>query len=455
MRFTNCSLAFVSIVGLAAAKPAGRDVHAAHAPAHKKPSPKPTGTRVHHILKDSHKGILTFTDPTVTKPTKAPEIVVFTDKKGNPVRTTTEVVWVVPPHPTGLWNGTHSNGTNSSSSSSIQVPPTPSPFIPPTVLPVAAPETAAPGTPEAAASPAIIETAAAPPPNPSPAGDVKAPTTGFSGAAGLTGVTYSPYAADGSCKSSGQVLSDMKRLEGLHGAVRIYGVDCNQVDSVMQAANSIGVKVMLGIFDVDAMDDGINQMTSAVKANGGWGPVAAVSIGNELVNNGQASADQMIQAVNSARQSLRAAGYNGPVVTVDTFVAMQKYPALCDNSDFCAMNIHPFFDPNTDASGAGEFVANQVERTRQLLSDPNQRIVVTESGWPTQGSANGAAVPGQENQQVALQSLMDNYGSQNPENLFMFTAFNDLWKKADPGTFYAEQFWGMTEVDTNKRRAAL
>ena len=49
------------------------------------------------------------------------------------------------------------------------------------------------------------------------------------------------------------------------------------------------------------------------------------SVGNELVNTGQASASQVVAAIASAKTTLKAAGYNGPVATVDT---MSKHTFL-------------------------------------------------------------------------------------------------------------------------------
>ncbi len=374
-------------------------------------------------MKAPHKGEkVTVTDPSITKQTQLPEVVIFLDKSGNPYRTATEVVVLVPGTPTAVPAAKTTAKTVAPNQVSVRpfLSSTSSAASAPKPLPSAATNTSIPATP-----------------------DIKSPADSNADTSGLHGVTYSPYNSDGSCKSAGQVLSDFQQLKGQYGLVRIYGVDCDQVNTVMQAASSIGVKLMLGVFNLDGLDGQVGQLVSAVKSNGGWDSVSAISVGNELVNNGQATPNQVIDAVTSARQSLRSAGYQGPVVTVDTFVAVQKNPQLCDSSDFCAMNIHPFFDPNTSPEAAGDFVARQVANTRQVLKNPNKRVVVTESGWPWQGSANGQAVPGKDNQQTAVDSIKTNYGAQSPGDLILFTAFNDLWKKAEPGTFYAEQYWGM------------
>jgi len=272
----------------------------------------------------------------------------------------------------------------------------------------------------------------------------------FAALNGTLGVTYSPYNHDGSCKSARDVFSDVQTLSGQYGLIRIYGVDCNQVATVMAAASSTNVKLFLGIFNLDNLQDQISTLLEAVEASiaaggPGWAMVDTVSVGNELVNNGQASVKQVMEALAAARASLRSAGYGGPVVTVDSFLAVEQNPELCDGSDYCAINVHPFFDANTAADQAGNFVSRKVMDVREVLADPNQRVVVTESGWPWQGNANGLAVPGKANQVTAIRAIVADYGAYNPAGLILFTAFDDAWKTAEAATFYAEQYWGVMD----------
>ncbi|KAK0721406.1 glycoside hydrolase superfamily [Apiosordaria backusii] len=190
----------------------------------------------------------------------------------------------------------------------------------------------------------------------------------------VTGVTYAPYNADGTCRTASQVYADFQRMYshshpsgGRFDLVRIYGVDCDQVASVLPAANSINVRLFLGIFNLDNLSPQVSTLVSAVQASGlGWGIIDTISVGNELVNNGQASPQQVISAVRAAREMLRSAGYQGPVVTVDTFVAVERHPELCDESDYCAINCHPFFDGYTTAEQAGEFVGRKVRDVREV-----------------------------------------------------------------------------------------
>ncbi|GKT39908.1 cell surface mannoprotein MP65 [Colletotrichum spaethianum] len=270
--------------------------------------------------------------------------------------------------------------------------------------------------------------------------DVKGTIASFASNTTLNGIAYAPYTASGQCKTAGQIDADFAELKGKYSVVRTYGTDCNQIANALPAAKKAGVKLFLGIFDVSSIPTQVATIVSAVSSD--WSLIDTVSVGNELVNNGKATAQQMVTAVGQTRQLLRAAGYTGPVVTVDTFVAVLANPSLCDASDYCAMNIHPFFDSNTAAENAGSFITGMVGQVQAQLSDRNKRIVCTETGWPWKGNANGAAVPGLEEQQLAVDSIKKAYAS-HPSDVILFSAFNDLWKHAEAATFNAEQYWGI------------
>lgn len=261
-----------------------------------------------------------------------------------------------------------------------------------------------------------------------------------SGGSNLHGITYSPYKGSGGCKTADDVDADFAVIAKDYGVIRLYGVDCDQVATAYAAAKKYGNKLFLGIFDVNSVEESVSTMAAGVKND--WSMVDTVSVGNELVNSGGATVSQSLGALSQARRALRAAGYQGPVVVVDTFVAMLAHPELCDQSDYCAVNVHPFFDPNTGPRQAGSFVTSTVSNIRSRLSNSSKRIVVTETGWPWQGNSNGAAVPGMDHQSVALSSIKNAY-AHNASDLILFTAFNDMWKKPEVGTFMAEQYWGM------------
>ncbi|KAG5419087.1 MP65 [Candida metapsilosis] len=253
------------------------------------------------------------------------------------------------------------------------------------------------------------------------------------GSGGAKGITYTPYADDGNCKTSSQIASDVAELSGFD-VIRLYGVDCDQVAQVLQAKTS-SQKIFAGIYDVSAISDGVQTIADAVKAHGSWSDIDTVSVGNELVNSGEATTSQIKSYVNQAKSALKSAGYTGSVVSVDTFIAVINNPELCDYSDYIAVNAHCFFDGYYTADQAGEWVLSQIQRVSSACGN-NKNVLITETGWPSKGDSNNKAVPSKENQEAAIQSIKDTCGSAS----ILFTAFNDLWK-AD-GSYNAEKYWG-------------
>ncbi|MCJ1289192.1 hypothetical protein MMC34_000724 [Xylographa carneopallida] len=374
------------------------------------------------------------------------EVIVYVDDNGNAVSTTTVLENAPAPTVTSSSSSSSSSArstapvpttisttssaapstpTTMATSTSTSAPPPPPPSS--TAAPSPAPSSIAPSpssAPPASSAPAPVASSSAPAPAPSaPA----SPGLGFG-----KGLSYSPYNKDNSCKGPEAVATDLAGVKGFD-VVRLYGVDCNQIANVVAAKT--GMKLFIGIFDINSIESEVQTITSAIK--GDWSLVQTVSVGNELVNSGGASVGEVVAAIGTARTLLKAAGYTGPVVTVDTMVAMQANPELCTASDFCAINCHAFFDSNTQASGAGAFVQGWIEKVSQAAN--GKLTIVTESGWPAQGQPNGAAVPSPQNQQAALSSIQSTISS----NVILYSAFNTLWKTNSAATFGAEQYWGM------------
>ncbi|RPA99243.1 glycoside hydrolase [Choiromyces venosus 120613-1] len=251
------------------------------------------------------------------------------------------------------------------------------------------------------------------------------------------GIVYSPYNNDGTCKDQTTFLADAAKLSDFN-FLRLYGTDCSQVVNGIAAAKKYGLKLFLGIHNIADSDNEIKNLITMV--GGDWAHVYTVAVGNEAVNSGQMSATDVAARVNSARVLLRAAKYDGPVVTADTFVAIMANKALCDASDYVAANCHPFFDGKVVASASGDFLKTQSQNVKNICG--GKKVLITETGWPYQGNPNGAAVPSVANQAAAISSIKNAMGLE----VVYFTAFDDGWKKDNPATFNAEKHWGIQNL---------
>lgn len=339
---------------------------------------------------------------TVRDDSNVARVIVYVDQNGNAVSTTTQL-------PAAQTEAPVASAT-----------PSPTPAA---VAPVVADKVA-----DTNASSASSDSA----PSPSASSGSDASTGGY-------GLTYSPYNSDGTCKTADQVLKDFGGFGSGYSTVRTYGIDCNTVSTVVAAAKAHGMKVFQGIFDISDIAGSVKEIVSAV--NGDWSTIHTISVGNELVNSGKSSASAVVDAMSTARTQLRAAGYNGPVVTCDTLVATLANPSLCDNADYCAVNSHPFFDPNTDATNAGTFLTKSIESLKAKLANSSQTVVITETGWPSKGNTNGLAIPSSSNQQTAIAAIKSAFQSA-PDGVMLFNPYNMMWKTSSADQFDAEQWWG-------------
>lgn len=315
-----------------------------------------------------------------------------------------------------------STTTSSTSSTSVEAPPSYS------AQAALATSAAAPSTTEPAP-----QSSAAPPSSSSPAPQpTSVAGSGF-------GLAWSPY-VPGGCKSSSQAASEFAQMQG-YDYVRIYGTDCNQVSTAVQYASQYGMKIFAEIYDLTDVAAEAGTIISAV--NGNWGIIDTISVGNEDVNNG-VPVSTVTSAMAQAKSVLGAAGFTGNLVHVDTQNAFESNPSMCSPSvagSYVAANIHPFFNPDTSADEAAQFVQTQIGMLQSCAgSVGSNRVRVTETGWPKQGSDDGAAVPSKANQDVVVAGIK---ALPAASDAIFLSSFDDTWKA--PGPFGCEQFWGILD----------
>ena len=152
--------------------------------------------------------------------------------------------------------------------------------------------------------------------------------------------------------------------------------------------------------------------------------IDGLTIGSE-VNDSPSNIMQKVQDVRGHLNNV--IGYKCPVSTVQNWVQVMNNPVLCD-ADRITVNAHAFFDGNLQAGGAGNFIRDTVLPTIRRVCAPYlavNDIVITESGWPSRGNNNGAAIPSLENEAAAIRSL--NCVSTSAK-IFAFEADDSVWK---------------------------
>ncbi|RMY03317.1 hypothetical protein D0868_07526 [Hortaea werneckii] len=257
-------------------------------------------------------------------------------------------------------------------------------------------------------------------------------------------MTYTPYAADGSCKDSSTISADISSIASKgFTTVRLYATDCDGPVNIGNACAENGLRMILGIY-IDGSGIGANtdeQVSDLIDwGMGQWEMVEMVVFGNEAVFNGYCSASQLASGLEDARSRFSAAGYTGPVTTTEPLGTIQENAqTICPAVDVIAANIHPFFNTAIFASKAGEFVSSQLEDLADACNGEKEAYNL-ETGWPSSGLANGLAIPGFSDQKTAIESIMGAAGSKS----VLFSFENDDWKA--PGDLDVEQYWGCANL---------
>ncbi|SCU93664.1 LADA_0G04302g1_1 [Lachancea dasiensis] len=259
-----------------------------------------------------------------------------------------------------------------------------------------------------------------------------------------TALVYSPYNNDNTCKDSSSVYQDMKFIKSKGvSKVRIYGTDCNSLETITSAAKSLGITINQGLWitsaGVDSIDDAVNDVLAYGKSNG-WDLFDVLTIGNEAVLSGYCSVDDLVAKISSVRSKFESAGFTGKYTTSEPPVTFQNHPSLCKDAkiDFVGINSHAYFDVNSSADSAGTFVKGQLELIQQVCGTNN--VVVTETGYPSGGNTNGGNIPSHENQLEAIQNILNEMNGE----VTVLSTFNDYWKQ--PGPYGIEQFFGISDI---------
>ena len=249
-------------------------------------------------------------------------------------------------------------------------------------------------------------------------------------------MTYTPYAgsAGGSsrCKTSAEVASDIAGLaqKGFK-TVRIYSTDdCNQLEAVHGACKAHGLTIILGVFfkDAGACESSMAGQLKVITSyfSGKYDGVELITIGNECISTGTCKANQLAGLVSSAKETLKAAGYAGPVSTA-LIVSdwLDNKGALCPVVDVVAAQVHPFFsDQPVAPASAGSYFESQYEQAQGACGS-GKPVLCTETGWPSSGGSYKGQTAGSDQQAAAIKSLK---GNKYVGKTVFFANSNDLWK---------------------------
>ena len=176
-------------------------------------------------------------------------------------------------------------------------------------------------------------------------------------------ITYSPYNDDTSCKSAEQVNADIKDIASKgFSSIRLYSSDCNGLETVGKACETYKLKIILGIFIRDTSCNADKDLENII-AWGKWELITIFVVGNEALFQGFCQPEQFAGYISQVHQKIKGAGFNGPITTTEPLSILEKhYKVLCPVMSVVSINVHPYFNPDVEASQAGPFLNSQLKK---------------------------------------------------------------------------------------------
>jgi exo-beta-1,3-glucanase (GH17 family) len=284
----------------------------------------------------------------------------------------------------------------------------------------------------------------------------------------VRGIGYSPYrdcqSADPESQqpSLQELREDMVRLFHTSNAIRTYastGIN-GQIPGL---ANEIGLPIYIGAWlddtgQDDSETDALIQLADTTHAEG-------LIIGNEfyLRHRTVTATNYLRQRIQQVRASLQ--NPHLPLMTAEIDNLMFNYPSdsatvptginpiykpILDEVDVILVHTYPFWN-RLPIDGAAAFTVARYKVIQSLIEatypGQHKRVIIGETGWPSDGSLNGLAMPSLVNQENYLRQFMYLADQQAVEYMY-FDAFDELWKVNEGKV---GQYWGYSWPDRSAK----
>ncbi|UYN93074.1 MAG: hypothetical protein KIT25_13440 [Enhydrobacter sp.] len=266
----------------------------------------------------------------------------------------------------------------------------------------------------------------------------------------LQSVSFAPYRPGQSPLSRiyptpDQIEQDLRRLQGKVGTVRTYSAAEN-LETVPQRAGKYGLKVWHGAWLNDNDKENLEQINLLIDhANRYPDTVERVIVGNEVLLRKDLTANQLRGYIRQVKQRVRQ-----PVTYADVWEFWLRNPQLADEVDIVTVHILPYWEDEPigldrrERDGASSIEKHIVDIYRKVQERfPNKRIVIGETGWPSDGRMRSDARPGRV-EQVRYFSMFRTVAERERFDYNFIEAFDQFWKSRQEGTVGAS--WGLLDA---------
>jgi glucan 1,3-beta-glucosidase len=256
--------------------------------------------------------------------------------------------------------------------------------------------------------------------------------------AGMYGIGFSAYEEG---QKPGDIITEKqirRRLEIIRPYTKwVRSFSCTEGNELIpKIAKELGMKTLVGAWLGN--DDKINQqeIENLIKiAKEGYVDIAAV--GNEVMLRGDLTEDELVAFIDRVKQDIPGI----PVGYVDAYFEFEVKPRITAACDVVLANCYPYWEGcHIDYS----LLYMKEMFTKAIRAAKGKPVIISETGWPSQGTNFGAAMPSDENFMKYFINTQK-WSVEEDVEIFYFSSFDESWKVGAEGDVGA--YWGIWDKD--------
>ncbi|MFT4575113.1 MAG: glucan 1,3-beta-glucosidase [Polaribacter sp.] len=252
---------------------------------------------------------------------------------------------------------------------------------------------------------------------------------------GMHGLCSSPYQEG---QKPGDLLNEeqiRRRLEVIKPYTKwIRSFSCTEGNQLIpKIAKELGMKTLVGAWLGNDQESNRKEINGLIElTNQGFVDVAAV--GNEVMYRGDLTEEELLTFIYEVKEKINGAV---PVGYVDAYYEFTERPAITEACDVLLANCYPFWE-GCDQDYSLLYMKDMYNRA--LKAGKGKKVIITETGWPSEGSNLEGAYPSKEN---AMKYFINTQKWSKEDNIdiFYFSSFDESWKVGTEGDVGA--YWGI------------
>ena len=254
----------------------------------------------------------------------------------------------------------------------------------------------------------------------------------------IHGICFSLYEGDqqpGDIVSDDQIIRRLKILKPYTKSIRTFS-SLGEHSRIVEIAKDMGFKTLVGAWLSDDFESNDKEIEGLIQlANKGLVDVAAV--GNEVIYRKELCEEQLISYINNVKENIK----NIPVGYVDAYYEFRDRPNITNACDVILANCYPFWE----GCAAEYSLLYMKDMFNEVLKASNgKKVIITETGWPSQGSDLWGAHPSYRN--YLKYFINAQLWSKDKEiEMFYFSSFDESWKVDAEGDVGA--YWGLWDKE--------